>query len=65
MLGKLLSISVRVIIAAAVLWMIATIPLPPLDWQLVVAVRVPIAIFLFIVYTGKVLYDTFFYERQP
>lgn len=65
MLLKIWRVVLRVVIAAAVLWMIATIPLPVLDWQLVVAVRVPIAIFVFIVYAGKVLYDTFFYERQP
>jgi hypothetical protein len=65
MLSKLVHVAVRVVIAGALLWMIATVPLPPLDWQLVVAVRVPIAVFLFIVYVGKLLYDTFFYERQP
>ena len=65
MLSKVVRLGVRVMVAAALLWMIATIPLPALDWQLVVAVRVPIAIFVFIVYVGKVLYDTFFYERQP
>jgi sterol desaturase/sphingolipid hydroxylase (fatty acid hydroxylase superfamily) len=65
MLSKILYIGGRVLIAAAILWMIATIPLPALDWELVVAVRVPIAIFIFIVYVGKILYDTFFYQRQP
>lgn len=65
MLVKFVHVVVRVVVATAVLWMIATLPLPALDWQLVVAVRVPLAIFIFVVYVGKVLYDTFFFERQP
>jgi low affinity Fe/Cu permease len=65
MLSKLAHVAIRVVIAGALLWMIATLPLPALDWQLVVAVRVPIAVFIFIVYVGKLLYDTFFFERQP
>lgn len=65
MFSKIVRVAVRVIIAAALLWMIATIPLPALDGQLVVYIRLPLAVFIFIVYVGKTLYDTFFYERQP
>ena len=65
MFGKILRLAARVIVAAALVWMIATLPLPILDWQLVVALRVPLAIFIFVVYVGKLLYDTCFYSRQP
>jgi len=63
MLVKIGRLGVRAIIAAAILWLIATAPIAALDWQLVVAARVPIAIFIFIAYIGKLLYDTFFYDR--
>lgn len=63
MLAKIGRLGVRAIIAAAILWLIATAPIAALDWQLVVVARVPIAIFIFIAYIGKLLYDTFFYDR--
>jgi hypothetical protein len=58
-------LSVRLIIAAAILWGVISIPLPLNDEELILMLRVPIAVFLFIVFTGKTLYDTFFYERGP
>ncbi|MBI4671126.1 MAG: hypothetical protein HY741_05600 [Chloroflexi bacterium] len=65
MFTRLVRVVVRIVIAAALLWLIATVPLPTRDWELVVFIRVPLAVFVFIVYVGKTLYDTFFYERQP
>lgn len=59
-------LAVRVLIAAALLWLVLHLPLPRGTPQLFVMVEVPLAVFLFIVYTGKVFYDTFFYDRyQP
>lgn len=65
MLSKIIRVILRILIAAALLWFIATVPLPTPNWELVVFIRVPLAVFVFIVYVGKTLYDTFFYERQP
>ncbi|TAH51753.1 MAG: hypothetical protein EYC68_10360 [Chloroflexota bacterium] len=65
MISKLAHLAVRVLIAAAILWAVLSVPLPLRDAQLIVLLRVPIAVFIFIVYIGKSLYDTFFYERKP
>ncbi len=65
MLARIWHAAIRIVIAAAILWLIATVPLPTQDWQLVVFIRVPLVIFIFIVFVGKTLYDTFFFERQP
>jgi len=64
-LTRLIRAAIHILIAAALLWFIATAPLPTSHWELVVFVRVPLAVFVFIVYVGKTLYDTFFYERKP
>ncbi len=56
-------VAVRAVIATAILWVLLSIPLPLFTPQIVIAVHVPIAIFLFVVYLGKLLYDTFFYEH--
>ncbi len=65
MLIKFARLSFRVIIAAALLWAVISIPLPFRDEQAILLLRVPIAVFIFIVYLGKTLYDTFFYPRKP
>ncbi|HZQ05478.1 MAG TPA: hypothetical protein VFD70_02790 [Anaerolineae bacterium] len=65
MLGKLTRFLVRVLIAAAILWAIVSVPLPLQNDDVIVLLRVPLAIFIFIVYVGKTLYDTFFFERHP
>ena len=53
----------RAALATLLLWLSVSVPLPLLTNQLFLMVRVPAAVFLFIVYIGKLLYDTFFYER--
>ncbi len=53
----------RAAIATLALWLAVSVPLPLLTNQLFLMVRLPAAIFLFIVYIGKLLYDTFFYDR--
>ena len=55
----------RAMIAASILWLVVTLPVPirlPLLFEIM---RVPVAVFLFIAYIGKVLFDTFFYDRYP
>jgi membrane protease YdiL (CAAX protease family) len=69
MVSKLARFAVRFVIAAAILWAVISAidliaPLPQRDAQLIVLLRVPIAVFIFIVYIGKTLYDTFFDERH-
>ena len=54
---------VRALIATTLLWVAVSVPLPRLTPQLFVMVQVPIAVFIFIVYIGKLLIDTFFYDR--
>jgi hypothetical protein len=63
--SKLARIAVRVLIAATIIWAVVSIPLPVNDAQMLLLIRVPIAVFVFVVYTGKTIYDTFFYSRQP
>ncbi len=61
------SLIVRVVAASIVAWVLATAPLPrfaPQTWF--AYFQVPLAIFLLICYVGKLLIDTFFYNRyQP
>jgi hypothetical protein len=64
---RLQSLAIRVIIATLVAWVFATMPLPAIAPERVVAfVQVPIVIFILICYIGKLLIDTFFYDHyQP
>ena len=52
-------------IAALVVWLAITVPLPRTIPQPLALVRVPVAVLVFIVYVGKTLYDTFYFERPP
>lgn len=65
MLERIGRIVVRVGVAALLLWAVISVPLPLRDEQLIVLLRVPLAVFLFVVYVGKTLYDSFFFERRP
>jgi putative exporter of polyketide antibiotics len=52
--------------AALVLWVLVLIPLPVFIPQVVAAVRVPLAVLFLVIYLGKLLYDTLFYDHyQP
>jgi hypothetical protein len=64
-LSKLARFVVRVVIAAAILWAIISVPLPFRNGDVIVLLRVPLAVLFFVIYIGKALFDTFFYERQP
>jgi len=67
MVRALRSLAIRVVLATVVAWVLATVPWPgvaPQNW--VAFVQVPIVVFLFICYIGKVLIDTLFYNHyQP
>ena len=64
---RLPSLAIRVVIATLVAWVVATMPLPALAPERLVAfVQVPIVVFVLICYVGKLLIDTFFYDHyQP
>ncbi len=53
----------RALIAAIILWLGLSVPLPFTPAKFFVYVQVPVVIFLFVIYSGKLLYDTFFYDR--
>ncbi len=63
MLSHLWRVLVRAIIATLILWLVVAFPLPSVMPQLLTAVRMPLAVFFFIIYIGKLLYDTLFYDR--
>lgn len=58
------SLAIRVVIAALLAWILATVPLPQLAPQTWVAfVQVPVVVFFLICYIGKLLIDTLFYDH--
>jgi hypothetical protein len=67
MSGHWRSLIFRSLVATAVAWVLGSVPLPafsPYHWF--AFVQVPIVVFLLICYLGKLLIDTFFYNRyQP
>ncbi len=65
LLFHLARVLMRALIATLILWLAVSIPLPRFTPQLFVMVRLPVLIFLFIVYIGKLLIDTFFFDRYP
>ena len=61
---RLASAIVRIGIAALIAWIFATASLPFIPAHKWVAyVQIPVVIFVFICYVGKLLIDTFFYDR--
>lgn len=64
MRGRWRSFVIRSLMAALVAWIVASVPLPAIAPHIWFAfVQVPIAIFLLICYIGKLMLDTFFYDR--
>jgi hypothetical protein len=53
----------RALIATAMLWILVSLPLPRQTPELFYIVRVPVLVFFFIVYLGKLLIDTLFYNH--
>lgn len=53
----------RVGLAAAIFFVIAVFPLPFWTPRWFELFQVPVTVMLFIMFIGKTLYDTFFYDR--
>ncbi len=62
-LSHLVRVLGRALLATIILWLAVSFPLPRVTPQLVMMVRVPVAVFLFIVYIGKLLIDSFFFDH--
>ena len=61
---RLRSFLIRVLIASVIAWVLATEALPRIPPHLWIAdVFVPIVVFIFICYIGKLLIDSLFYNR--
>jgi hypothetical protein len=56
-------IGVRALAATLILWILVSIPFPLLPAQYFLFVQVPASVLLFVAYIGKLLYDSFFYDR--
>ncbi len=58
------SFLLRLFIAILIAWVLASVPIPriaPRTWF--AYVQVPLVVFLLVCYTGKLLIDTFYYDR--
>lgn len=56
-------VGIRALAATLILWVLVSIPFPLLPAQYFVLIQIPASIFAFLVYFGKLLYDTFFFDR--
>jgi len=55
----------RLLIALGLAAALGVAPLPVWTPTMVVHVHIPLIVFLLICYTGKLIIDTFFYDRYP
>ena len=55
----------RLALAAAIFFVVVVFPLPFWTPRWFELFQVPVAVMLFIMYLGKLLLDTFFYDRYP
>ena len=53
----------RALLATIVLWLAASVPLPLITSQPFLMLRTPVAILILMVYLGKLLIDTFFFDH--
>jgi hypothetical protein len=53
----------RAVLAAAIIFMLAHVPLPQHTPEWVAFAEVPILMFILMCYLGKLLYDTLFWDR--
>lgn len=56
-------VGIRALAATLILWILVSFPFPLLPSQYFVLIQIPASIFAFLVYLGKLMYDTFFYDR--
>lgn len=62
-LAHLRRIGLKALFATLVLWVLISLPIPLLPSRYFLLLQVPVSVFIFVVYLGKILYDTFFYDR--
>ena len=65
MTNMLLILLGRVAVIALIAAVAALLPLPMWSPDWVLNVHVPLAVFLFVCVSGKMILDTFFYPRYP
>jgi hypothetical protein len=53
----------RAVLAASVVFVLAHVSLPALTPQWIVFGQVPILVLVLVLYVGKLLYDTMFFDR--
>jgi hypothetical protein len=63
LVSHLRRVGIRALAATLILWILVSFPFPLLPSQYFILIQVPVSIFAFLVYFGKLLYDTFFYDR--
>jgi hypothetical protein len=63
LVAHLRRIGFRALAATLILWILVSIPFPLLPTPYFFLVQVPISVFLFVAFIGKLLYDTFFFDR--
>jgi hypothetical protein len=61
--GHFRRIGIRALAATLILWIMVSFPIPLFSGRYFLLLQVPVSVFLFLVYFGKLLYDTFFYDR--
>jgi len=65
MYARLSRLFKRLLIATAIAVLVALAPLPVWTPRWFAYVQVPTVVFFLVCYTGKLLLDTFFYDRYP
>lgn len=66
MLHRIVLLVVRVLLATGVAVIVMLLPAPPQFPAWVAEVQMPLTVFILVCYTGKLLYDTLFYDHyQP
>ena len=65
MTHRIIYFAERLLIALGLAAALGVAPLPVWTPTMVVHVQIPLIVFLLICYTGKLIIDTFFYDRYP
>jgi hypothetical protein len=65
MTHRIIYLAERLLIALGLSTALALLPLPLRTPALIVHVHIPLVVFLLVCYIGKLLIDTFFYDRHP
>jgi hypothetical protein len=66
MLHRIMIFVLRVLLATLVAVVVMLLPAPPRFPAWVTAIQMPVTVLVLVCYTGKLLYDTLFYDHyQP